>query len=122
MQEVAKDASSPDSQITLDLTSPTAPPSVKAAPKSWADLVRTKALSGVPIASLPNESVVPQLNGFATTKTGSLSDVLTSFDARSNDENHKISFLEPRGLVNTGNMCYMNAVSKSLANAFLGQY
>jgi len=39
----------------------------------------------------------------------SFAEALRSFDAVSN--NSKVAFLEPRGLVNTGNMCYMNSVS-----------
>ena len=107
-QEVANDASSPESRTALDVA---APSSVKVAPKSWADLVRTKAQLGVPTSISENGPVASQTNGFVVAKAGSLSDVLTSFDARSSDEAHKIAFLEPRGLVNTGNMCYMNSVS-----------
>ena len=41
--------------------------------------------------------------------TESLAESLRSFSVDANDS--KIAFLKPRGLVNTGNMCYMNSVS-----------
>lgn len=37
-------------------------------------------------------------------------DVLNSLGANVDQYSEKIAFLEPRGLVNTGNMCYMNSV------------
>lgn len=52
-----------------------------------------------------------QMNGFAPAKSGSLADALSSYSVTESNEVAKIAFLEPRGLVNTGNMCYMNSVS-----------
>ena len=83
-------------------------PPPKAAPKSWADLVRTKTAPG---------SAVGQANGTATTngaplpKTASLADALRQYNVQ---RDASLSFLEPRGLVNTGNMCYMNAVCTTI--------
>ncbi len=88
----------------------TSPP-IKAAPKSWADLVRTTGQNTTARAvQVPSESAT-QTNAFAAAKTGSLADALSSYSVKDNDENAKMAFLEPRGLVNTGNMCYMNSVS-----------
>lgn len=60
----------------------------------------------------------PQTNGvsrpvssLASDKVNSLGEALSSFDIKDIQETSKLSFLEPRGLVNTGNMCYMNSVS-----------
>lgn len=46
-------------------------------------------------------------------ETSSLAGYLKSFDASSGESN--VTFLEPRGLVNAGNMCYMNSVCILLA-------
>jgi len=77
-----------------------------AAPKSWAELLRSKA-APIPVQTpaAPNGVVSP--NGPSATKSNSLGDVLASFSV---DSDKKLSFLEPRGLVNTGNVCYMNSV------------
>jgi len=40
-----------------------------------------------------------------------LASALHEFSATVRDG--KLAFIEPRGLVNTGNMCYMNSVSLS---------
>lgn len=81
-------------------------PSVKAAPKSWADLVRSKAAAAANAkAAMVNGAGLT--NGAGPTRSGTMSEVLSQFDV--NGE-HKFAFLEPRGLVNTGNMCYMNSV------------
>lgn len=81
----------------------------KAAPKSWADLVRTKSAnaSAAPV-SLLADGLTPN-NVLGLSNAGSLAEVLRSFDV---DSESKTSFIEPRGLVNTGNMCYMNSVSR----------
>jgi ubiquitin carboxyl-terminal hydrolase 10 len=86
---------------------PKASPQPKAVPKSWAELLRAKN-APVPAQASPSvpNGVVPT-NGPIAPKSNSLSDVLASFSA---DADKKVSFLEPRGLVNSGNICYMNSV------------
>jgi ubiquitin carboxyl-terminal hydrolase 10 len=80
-----------------------------AAPKSWAELLRAKnapAPAQAPSAPVSN-GVVPAA-GPTVSKSNTLADVLASFSV---DSEKKVSFIEPRGLVNTGNLCYMNSVS-----------
>ena len=84
----------------------------KAAPKSWADLVRTMA-PAKSNSEATDATPSAQPNGVLS-KTESLADVLSSYSVESIRDNSKISFLEPRGLVNTGNMCYMNSVRSAL--------
>lgn len=88
---------------------PVTPPK-PAAPKSWADLVRDKS-AAKNAASKATETVVP--NGLSFAKSASLADALRQYSVQ-NDAS--LSFLEPRGLVNTGNMCYMNSVSSKIAD------
>lgn len=88
---------------------PTSP--VRAAPKSWADLVRAKAAARTAPASTSVES-----NAMAVQKSESLADVLSSLGEDVTQYSDKIAFLEPRGLVNTGNMCYMNSVLQILVS------
>lgn len=77
-----------------------------AAPKSWADLVRSKTARAA--GTVPN---VPAESGdLLAPRSESLGDVLTSLGPNVDQFGEKIAFLEPRGLVNTGNMCYMNSV------------
>ena len=94
-------------------------PQIKAMPKSWADLVRTKApaLAPAPAAIKTNDTesnLGPASNGFVVSKASSLSDVLTSFSVNTSNSDNRVTFLKPRGLVNTGNMCYMNSVCRLL--------
>lgn len=92
------------------------PPAPPAAPKSWADLVRSKATprgAGTPGAS----SVEP--TRVTVQKNESIADVLASLGDDVAQYSDKVAFLEPRGLVNTGNMCYMNSVS--WPSSYLGE-
>ena len=89
----------------------TSPP-VKAAPKSWADLVRTMGQNSTATVAQVSDETAAQTSAFAPARAGSLADALSSYKVKDN-ENSKTAFLEPRGLVNTGNMCYMNSVSLS---------
>jgi ubiquitin carboxyl-terminal hydrolase 10 len=85
----------------------TNPPAPKPALKSWADLVRTKsAPQTADKPSLSNGLV--SANAIGASKNGTLAEAIRAFTV---DSVSKVSFLEPRGLVNTGNMCYMNSVS-----------
>ena len=84
-------------------------PTAKAPPKSWADLVRTKAPSSSP-AGPPSSTTGALTNGVNVTRITSPGEALGDFSVHSE---RKICFLEPRGLVNTGNMCYMNSVSSA---------
>ena len=94
-------------------TSPTTTPP----PKSWAYLL-TKTTTLPAITSKSGEAnSSAHINGFSASMAGSLVDVLSSFDASGTTEDAKIEFLEPRGLVNTGNMCYMNAVNNCSNNS-----
>lgn len=96
-------AQSADSEQPAKPMSPT-----RAAPKSWADLVRSKAL--------PRGAVAPGTASAGSSdlmvhKAESLADVLSRLGENVSQYSDKVAFLEPRGLVNTGNMCYMNSVS-----------
>lgn len=89
-------------------------PSTKPAHKSWADLVRTKAQPKSSNGNKIQDNGIAQSNGFTTSKITSLAEALSSYNVDDVKNDAKISFLEPRGLVNTGNMCYMNSVLQIL--------
>lgn len=78
----------------------------KPAPKSWADLVRQKSKPGAAAAPTNGEIIADGIQ--LVPKSASLADALKQYNVRSGVQ---LPFLEPRGLVNTGNMCYMNSVS-----------
>ena len=90
-------------------TIPTSPPT-KPPPKSWADLVRTKAQLNAHNGSRIQDNITAQTNGFNIAKITTLAEALSSYKVDEVKEESKLAFLEPRGLVNTGNMCYMNSV------------
>jgi len=108
--DAAAQAKAEDYAVTTEQTTPTTSPPKKEAPKSWADLVRTMAPPKVNNVA-EEANAVTKTNGVANTKAASLSEALSSYSVAEARENSKIAFLEPRGLVNTGNMCYMNSVS-----------
>ena len=84
-----------------DTATVTMPP--KLAPMSWAAMARRNAPASS--AGIPQGGAV--VNGVSLPKSASLADALKQYSVQ-NDT--RLSFLEPRGLVNTGNMCYMNSV------------
>lgn len=92
---------------TEDATSVASPPK-PSAPKSWADLVRAKNAGAAAAAAVINGAAA--INGTNTSRASSVAEALKQFNV---DHDEKIAFLEPRGLVNTGNMCYMNSVRLS---------
>jgi ubiquitin carboxyl-terminal hydrolase 10 len=87
---------------------PKASPPKPAAFKSWAELLRAKnaPAPAQPVAAPVSNNVVAP-SGPAVPRSNTLADVLASFSVESEK---KVSFIEPRGLVNTGNLCYMNSV------------
>ncbi|KAL9631208.1 MAG: hypothetical protein Q9204_004340 [Flavoplaca sp. TL-2023a] len=102
-QEESSTASEP-------IVTPTSSPP-RIAPKSWADLVRAKP-SNIPSGDKASDGNPVSINGFQPPKSASLADVLRDYDHSS--ESSRVTFVEPRGLVNTGNMCYMNSVLQIL--------
>ena len=131
-ETAAKDvtASAPDSSVPAEQAAPTpAPAPAPAKPKSWANLftkpvapVNPAAAAAAAAASAAQTNVngnaatdasgaaAGLTPGFAQTKANSMAEAVQSYRVGSAE---KIAFLEPRGLVNTGNMCYMNSVSDS---------
>lgn len=81
------------------------------APKSWAELLRAKNA-----AKPAGPSATEDVNPLAMPKSESLAHVLSSLGEDVTRYSDKVAFLEPRGLVNTGNMCYMNSVLQILVS------
>ena len=83
----------------------------KSPPKSWADLVREKSQS----ATLPDHRVdstpASLMSGSFSSQTVSLAEVLKHYSHSPTHRATELISFQPRGLVNTGNMCYMNSVS-----------
>jgi len=104
-------ASQPNGNIVEKSAEPASktppPPPVKAwtAPKSWTGLFSQ------PVApkSSSEASKVSNYTEAGNNNGETLGEALRIFNADAKDA--KVAFLEPRGLVNSGNMCYMNSVS-----------
>ncbi|CBX94939.1 similar to ubiquitin carboxyl-terminal hydrolase 10 [Plenodomus lingam JN3] len=91
---------------------PKASPPKSVAPKSWAELLRAKNAPAASQAPSPSNGIVATpVSGPTVAKSNTLADVLASFSV---DANKKVAFIEPRGLVNTGNLCYMNSILQVL--------
>lgn len=82
-----------------------------AGPKSWAGLFGAKLAAR---QAATTSSAEP--NPLAAQKSETIADVLSSLGEDVDQYSDKIGFLEPRGLVNTGNMCYMNSVLQILVS------
>ncbi|OAQ90356.1 ubiquitin C-terminal hydrolase [Purpureocillium lilacinum] len=116
---------------------PTSPasPQAKAAPTSWAKLFAqsahkgssaSPAVNGTSSAANGGESEAPGAVPGSTFSKSNASSLAEAIRAYRVDNGDNISFLEPRGLINTGNMCYMNSVLQVLMFCvpfydFLGQ-
>jgi ubiquitin carboxyl-terminal hydrolase 10 len=96
-----------------------APAPVKQKPSSWAGLFNKGQAAGAgPVASgqadtngaaAEGANVAPNgPSSFTPSIKASLGEALQAYRV---GKPEKISFLEPRGLINNGNMCYMNSVS-----------
>jgi ubiquitin carboxyl-terminal hydrolase 10 len=80
-------------------------------PKVWSTVLAPGAKPAQPAS---NGSLSAGSSTVGKTNAEVLTEALKSFDAISNDS--KVTFLEPRGLANAGNMCYMNSVSFPSSN------
>lgn len=98
-----------------------APAPVKVAPKLWTGLFSKPAQpAGTGAAQSADQNHVnggtttdgsgaaPGASGFSKSNATSLAEALQAYQVGGAA---KIAFLEPKGLINTGNMCYMNSVS-----------
>lgn len=105
-------------------------PAARAAPTSWAKLFSKPASQNVTIlngangaASSNGDAVESAMAGavpgsnFSHANRSFLAEAIRGFQVDSTD---KATLIEPRGLINTGNMCYMNSVS--LPRVSLGSF
>ncbi|KAJ5343313.1 uncharacterized protein N7506_003137 [Penicillium brevicompactum] len=111
-----KSTTAPTPAPAAETDSTTAPeaksPITPAAPKSWADLMRPSGSAKTPSAAAASS----ESTGLPTQKNENLAEVLSGLGEDVTQYSDKIAFLEPRGLVNTGNMCYMNSVLQILVS------
>lgn len=102
-----------DAANTPNTVEPAAPlilPPQKPAPKSWAELVRTSAQKAPQKGGKVEANGTTHSNGFNSSKVTSLAEILSAYKVDEIRNDTRVIFLQPRGLVNTGNMCYMNSV------------
>jgi ubiquitin carboxyl-terminal hydrolase 10 len=105
--DAAKTEASEGGATTTEEVKDVAAPKAWTTPKLWTGLFNPAAATSTATSS--ESAGAATAPGFGKTNSESLAEALRSFSAVSADS--KVAFLEPRGLVNTGNMCYMNSVS-----------
>jgi ubiquitin carboxyl-terminal hydrolase 10 len=122
--DVASESAEPNGAPVLTSPPPRQPPS------SWANLfAKTASLDreragesdGVARANGPSNSdaIEDSSATFPKTNSGSLGEAIRAYSV---GRAEKIAFIEPRGLINTGNMCYMNSVSLYSCPTIIMQY
>ena len=100
----------------------------KTVPKLWTGLfARSSAAAKAPGTGPSATNGMPHLGdantlggsgtGFAKSNSSSIAEAIQAYQVGGAE---KLAFLEPRGLVNTGNMCYMNSVSRQDTGAMAG--
>ncbi|PNP43309.1 hypothetical protein TGAMA5MH_04766 [Trichoderma gamsii] len=109
-------------EVNPDGTNDAPAPAVKVPPSSWANLfakssarapVNGSGANGVNGVNGDSADAANDFPGSAFTKSNvnSLAEAIQSYVV---ENSGKLDFLEPRGLINTGNMCYMNSVLQVL--------
>ncbi|KAJ5272806.1 hypothetical protein N7478_007931 [Penicillium angulare] len=110
-QAAAAPAETDPESVNADAEATKSSSPVRTAPKSWAELLRSKQAAKLAsaVSSVEPTAVAPQ-------HSETLASVLSNLGEDVTQYSDKIAFLEPRGLVNTGNMCYMNSVLQILVS------